>query len=87
MIRTHRTAPIHTNNAVIPVALVLFFASGFAALVYQVVWQRMLTLFSGTDLYSVTVTVASFMAGLGCGSLMGETVADRLSNTKLMRLY
>ena len=87
MIRTHRTAPIHTNNAVIPLALVLFFASGFAALVYQVVWQRMLTLFSGTDLYSVTVTVASFMAGLGCGSLMGGYAADRLSNTKLMRLF
>jgi spermidine synthase len=87
MTRTQWIIPIHSTKAVIPVALVLFFASGFAALVYQVVWQRMLTLFSGTDLYSVTVTVASFMAGLGCGSMMGGYVADRLSNTKLMRLF
>ncbi len=57
---------------------VLFFASGFAALVYQVVWQRMLALFSGTDVYSVTIIVAAYMGGLGCGSLAGGYLADRL---------
>jgi spermidine synthase len=56
-----------------------FFASGFAALVYQIVWQRLLVIFSGSDVYSATTIVAAFMAGLGCGSLAGAKIADRLS--------
>ncbi len=59
--------------------LLLFFASGFSALLYQTIWQRMLGFFSGVDVYSVTITVAAFMAGLGCGSLAGGHLADRLS--------
>jgi spermidine synthase len=50
-----------------------------AALVYQIVWQRLLTFFSGADVFSVTLIVAVFMAGLGSGSLAGGHLADRLS--------
>ena len=57
----------------------LFFVSGFAALQYQVVWQRLLGLFSGADIQSATIIVAAFMAGLGCGSLTGGYLSDRLS--------
>ncbi|HEV8347044.1 MAG TPA: fused MFS/spermidine synthase [Vicinamibacterales bacterium] len=56
----------------------IFFTSGFAALVYQVVWQRMLVIFSGSDIQSTTIIVAAFMAGLGCGSFAGGKIADRL---------
>lgn len=56
----------------------IFFASGFAALVYQIVWQRLLVIFSGSDVHSATIIVASFMAGLGCGNLAGAHAADRL---------
>jgi spermidine synthase len=56
----------------------IFFASGFAALVYQIVWQRLLVIFSGSDVHSATVIVAAFMAGLGCGNLAGAQAADRL---------
>ena len=56
----------------------IFFISGFAALLYQVVWQRLLVIFSGSDIQSTTIIVAAFMAGLGCGSLAGGKVADRL---------
>jgi predicted membrane-bound spermidine synthase len=58
---------------------IIFFASGFAALVYQIVWQRLLVIFSGSDVHSATVIVAAFMAGLGCGNLAGAQAADRLS--------
>src|SRR5688572_8343346 len=61
------------------VALVVFCASGFAALLYQVVWQRLLTIFSGADVFSATIIVASFMGGLGVGTLAGGHVADRVS--------
>ena len=60
----------------IPAAF-LFFLSGCAALVYQVTWQRLLVIFSGADVYSATVVVAVFMAGLGCGTLIGGYLADR----------
>ena len=46
------------------IAFTVFFASGFAALSYQVIWQRLLLFFSGADVYSVTLIVTAFMAGL-----------------------
>jgi predicted membrane-bound spermidine synthase len=61
------------------VLLPVFFLSGFAALLYQIVWQRLLSFFSGADVYSVTLIVTAYMAGLGFGSLLGGQVADRLS--------
>jgi spermidine synthase len=59
-------------------AQAVFFASGFAALLYQIIWQRLLTFFGGADVYSVTIIVAAFMAGLGLGSVVGGHLADRL---------
>ena len=67
-----------------PAALVIFFLSGFAALLYQVAWQRLLAIFSGADVYSATMVIAAFMAGLGCGSLAGGHLADRLSRTRCL---
>jgi spermidine synthase len=61
-----------------PVFRAVFLASGFAALLYQMIWQRLLTLFGGADVYSVTLIVSAFMAGLGLGSLAGGHLADRL---------
>jgi len=59
------------------VVLALFVASGATALIYQIIWQRLLTLVMGADAHSTTIIVASFMAGLGLGSLAGGYVADR----------
>jgi len=59
--------------------LAIYFSSGFAALLYQVIWQRMLAIFSGADLFAITTIVASFMAGLGVGSVCAGTLADRVS--------
>jgi spermidine synthase len=64
-----------------------FFISGFTALLYQVVWQRVLGLFSGSDVRSVTIVVASYLAGLGLGSLIGGVLSDRLSRRKAVQIY
>ena len=48
-----------------------FFVSGFAALVYQVVWQRVLFASFGINIEAVTVVVTAFLVGLGLGSLAG----------------
>ncbi len=58
---------------------VAFFASGFAALLCQIVWQRMLGIFAGSDTVSAALVVGAFLAGLGLGSLLGAKVADRLT--------
>lgn len=60
-------------------AACLFLLSGFGTLLYQVIWQRILGVFSGVHIYSITVIVTAFMAGLGFGSLLGGRIADRLS--------
>lgn len=49
----------------------LFFVSGFPALLYQIVWQRALFTIYGVNVQSVTVIVTVFMLGLGLGSLAG----------------
>lgn len=56
----------------------IFFAGGMPALVYQVVWQRVLKLYVGVDIYAAGIIVASFMLGLGLGSLLGGLIADRI---------
>jgi spermidine synthase len=49
----------------------LFCASGFAAILYQIVWQRALFTAFGVNVQAVTVVVTAFLAGLGLGSLAG----------------
>jgi predicted membrane-bound spermidine synthase len=69
------------------ILLLMFFISGFTALLYQVVWQRMLGLFSGSDVRSVTIVVASYLLGLGLGSLIGGYISDSLNNRKAVQVY
>ncbi len=64
----------------------LFFASGFAALLYQLCWQRLLFGAFGIDLHSVTIIVSTFMLGLGVGSLLGGALADRMP-TRLLPAF
>lgn len=56
-----------------------FFASGFAALLYQVIWQRMLGLFAGSDAVTAALVVGAFLLGVGLGSLAAGLLADRLA--------
>jgi spermidine synthase len=53
----------------------VFLLSGFAALLYQIVWQRALYAIYGINIESVTMIVTAFMLGLGLGSLAGGVVS------------
>ena len=55
----------------------LFFCSGMPALIYQVVWQRVLFAIYGVNAESVAVVVSAFMLGLGLGSLAGGWLSSR----------
>ena len=56
---------------------VLFFVSGFPALIYQLTWQRALFRIFGVNIESVTIVVTAFMLGLGLGSLAGGILSKR----------
>ncbi|MFP5318860.1 MAG: fused MFS/spermidine synthase [Acidimicrobiia bacterium] len=56
----------------------LFGLTGFSALTLQVVWQRVISMHAGVDLFSFTTVVSAFLAGLGTGSVLGGMLADRL---------
>ncbi len=53
-----------------------FFSSGFAALIYQVVWQRVLFATFGINIEAVTIVVTAFLLGLGFGSIVGGSLSD-----------
>jgi len=54
------------------------FLSGFAALVYEVLWIRQLSLILGSTTASISTVVAAFMGGLALGSgLIGHWVDRR----------
>ncbi|QTN32577.1 fused MFS/spermidine synthase [Akkermansiaceae bacterium] len=52
----------------LPTILAMMFASGFAGLVYQVLWMNQLGLLFGNTAHAASVTLAAFFAGLGAGS-------------------
>jgi len=54
---------------------IAFFVSGFAALLYQIVWQRVMYSVVGINIESVTVVVSAFLMGLGLGSAIGGAIS------------
>ena len=48
--------------------MLLFFLSGASALVYQVLWMRLLALVFGVTVHAASTVLAAFMAGLAFGS-------------------
>ena len=55
----------------------LFFCSGLSGLIYQVVWVRVFGNVFGNTVYSASLVIAVFMLGLGVGSSVVGTWADR----------
>jgi spermidine synthase len=70
----------------IRILYVLFFFSGFPALIYQLTWQRSLFRVFGVNTESVTVVVTAFMLGLGIGSIAGGWITRRRKINALLLL-
>ena len=66
------------------IPVLLLFASGTAALVYQVLWIKQLSLVVGVDVYAVTTGVSAFFAGLALGGALFGRWADRLARPFLL---
>ncbi len=65
--------------------LALIFASGLAALTYQVLWMSRLGLLFGNTSQAAATTLAAFFAGLGAGSWWWGRRAAKI--TRPLRLY
>lgn len=57
-------------------ALGLFFFSGFSALIYEIIWARLLSLVFGTSIEAISAVLTAFMFGLALGSYFGGRHAD-----------
>jgi spermidine synthase len=63
----------------------LFLVSGVSALIYELIWQRLLHLLLGVSTLAVSAVLAAFMVGLAVGAWLFGRLADRTS--KPLRLY
>ncbi|HDS1775554.1 TPA: fused MFS/spermidine synthase [Pseudomonas putida] len=63
----------------------LLFISGGAALIYQVLWVKQLSLVVGVEVYAITAGISAFFAGLAMGGLLFGRWADRLRHP--IKLY
>ena len=78
-------APRQTPPWLLPLLLALLVGSGVCALIYQVLWLRLLALTFGVTVHAAATVLASFMGGLAIGSLIAGRVADRSRNP--LRLF
>lgn len=63
-------APAASFRASHPLLLALFFGSGCAALIYEIIWYQMLQLLIGLTALSLGVLLATFMGGMCLGSAL-----------------
>ncbi len=68
-----------TKERAVALASGLLFVSGAAALVYQVLWAKQLSLVVGVDIHAITIAISAFFAGLGFGGLLIGRIADRIA--------
>ncbi|MFN2446975.1 MAG: fused MFS/spermidine synthase, partial [Vicinamibacterales bacterium] len=69
------------------VFLLVFAASGAAALVYEVTWTRLLTLQLGHGIAAASTVLAAFMGGLAVGSALGGRIGAELQRPRALTAY
>ena len=74
------------SSRLLPLLLILFFGSGCAALIYEVVWYQMLQLAIGSTTISMGVLLATFMGGLCIGSIGLPRLRTRMHPLKMYAL-
>jgi spermidine synthase len=65
--------------------LLIFLLSGFAGLVYEVVWARQLVLVFGNTTQAISAILTGFFGGMAIGSVIGGRIADRVRSP--LRMY
>ena len=66
------------RSAFLPLALLIFTASGFAGLIYESIWSHYLKLFLGHAAYAQTLVLAIFMGGMAIGAWAASRLSPRV---------
>ncbi|WP_192560783.1 fused MFS/spermidine synthase [Pseudomonas allokribbensis] len=74
----------HTAAPALLIPALLLCISGAAALVYQVLWIKQLSLVVGVEVYAITTGISAFFAGLAIGGWLFGRWADRLAQPVLL---
>lgn len=80
LVAERQRARVATEQWLLPTLLALFFLSGTSALIYQVLWLRLLALVFGVTVWAASTVIASFMGGLALGSFAAGRFVDRARN-------
>ncbi|OLS59718.1 fused MFS/spermidine synthase [Pseudomonas putida] len=83
---TAKTARLtRATRAALPLASTLLVVSGAAALIYQVLWIKQLSLVVGVEVHAISAGISAFFAGLALGGWWLGRRADRV--LRPVRLY
>ena len=74
---------MHSSNsfarsAFLPLALIIFAASGFSGLIYESIWSHYLKLFLGHAAYAQTLVLGIFMGGMAVGAWAASRLPARV---------
>ena len=64
------------------IILLIAAMTGFAGLVYEVAWFRLMALMLGASSYSFSIMLISFLLGIGIGGWVGGAVSDRVLSAR-----
>ncbi|MBI5328552.1 MAG: fused MFS/spermidine synthase [Deltaproteobacteria bacterium] len=70
----------HSARFINILVLGAFAVSGFAALAYEVLWFRIFSLIIGSSIYAFTIMLATFLFGIGIGSIAFAPFIDKRKN-------
>ena len=78
--KTRNTQRISSRSVII----LLYFFSGVSALIYEIIWARMLGLIVGTAVTAWAAVLIAYMGGMAIGSFLGGRVADQVKRPLLV---
>ena len=83
-----RLEPVGMHTLIPTISILVVSAiSGAAALVYEVLWLRLLTLWLGHGTAAAGTVLAAFMGGLAAGAWLGGRLATVLSPRRALQTY
>ncbi len=85
--KRHNAPASNGSNRLAGLVLACFFLSGTTALIYEIIWMRMMSRIVGGAPYAVSTILVVFMGGMGLGSFLASRRADRVQSTRLIRVY
>ena len=70
--------PEHVGARGAMAVLIAFGISGFAAMNYQVIWSRAMSMVIGSSVYAFTITLVAFLCGIAIGSAVISAYIGRI---------